>query len=101
MCQAYRRQYGCDFISAMPTNMYGPGDNYNLQNSHVLPALIRKFHEAKQGNVAMVRAGGPGAPRREFLHVDDLADACSFRLRLEHPPDWKNVGSGVEATIRE
>ena len=101
LAQFYRRQYGVLFHSAMPTNLYGPGDNYNLQNSHVLPALIRKFHEAKQGNGAMVTAWGTGAPRREFLHVDDLADACAFLLRLEDPPDWINVGSGVEVTIRE
>jgi GDP-L-fucose synthase len=101
LAQFYRRQYGVLFHSAMPTNLYGPGDNYNLQNSHVLPALIRKFHEAKQGNGAMVTAWGTGAPRREFLHVDDLADACAFLLRLEDPPDWINVGAGVEVTIRE
>jgi GDP-L-fucose synthase len=101
LAQYYRRQYGVLFHSAMPTNLYGPGDNYDLQNSHVLPALIRKFHEAKEKNRAEVTAWGTGLPRREFLHVDDLADACAFLLRLENPPDWINVGSGVEVTIKE
>ena len=101
LAQFYRRQYGVLFHSAMPTNLYGPGDNYQGELSHVLPALIRKFHEAKVGNLAEVTAWGTGSPRREFLHVDDLADACAFLLRLENPPDWLNVGSGVEITIRE
>jgi GDP-L-fucose synthase len=101
LCQAYRRQYGVLFHSAMPTNLYGPGDNYNLQNSHVLPALIRKFHEAKEAGRPEVVAWGTGAPRREFLHVDDLADACAFLLRLPEPPDWINVGTGVDVTIRD
>ena len=80
MCQAYRRQYGCDFISAMPTNMYGPNDNYDLQNSHVLPALIRKFHEAKAARAPTVTCWGTGSPLREFLYADDLARACEFLL---------------------
>jgi GDP-L-fucose synthase len=101
LCQYYRRQYGVLFHSAMPTNLYGPGDNYNLQNSHVLPALIRKFHEAKEAGQPDVIAWGTGSPRREFLHVDDLADACAFLLRLENPPDWINVGSGTDVTIKE
>ena len=101
LCQAFRREYGFDAICAMPTNLYGPGDNYQGQLSHVLPALIRKFHEAREGNWAEVTAWGTGSPRREFLHVDDLADACAFVLRLENPPDWINVGSGVEITIRD
>ena len=89
------------FHSAMPTNLYGPGDNYHLQNSHVLPALIRKFHEAKEKNLPEVIAWGTGSPRREFLHVDDLADACAFLLQLESPPDWINVGTGTDVTIKE
>ena len=101
LAQFYRRQYGVLFHSAMPTNLYGPGDNYQGELSHVLPALIRKFHEAQQGNWTEVTAWGTGSPRREFLHVDDLADACAFLLRLHNPPDWLNVGSGVEITIRE
>ena len=80
MCQAYRRQYGFNAISLMPTNLYGPGDNFDLQNSHVLPALIRRFHEAKQRGDAEVMVWGTGTPRREFLHVDDLADACVFLM---------------------
>ncbi|MEO7597691.1 MAG: GDP-L-fucose synthase [Opitutus sp.] len=101
LCQYYRKQFGVMFHSAMPTNLYGPGDNYNLQNSHVLPALIRKFHEAKETNKSEVVAWGTGSPRREFLHVDDLADACAFLLRLDNPPDWINVGTGTDVTIKE
>jgi GDP-L-fucose synthase len=101
LCQYYRKQFGVLFHSAMPTNLYGPADNYHLQNSHVLPALIRKFHEAKEGNVPEVVAWGTGSPRREFLHVDDLADACAFLLRLDNPPDWINVGTGTDVTIKE
>lgn len=101
LCQYYRKQYGVLFHSAMPTNLYGPADNYHLQNSHVLPALIRKFHEAKEQGKSEVVAWGTGSPRREFLHVDDLADACAFLLRLENPPDWINVGSGTDVTIKE
>ncbi len=101
LCQYYRQQYGVLYHSAMPTNLYGPGDNYDLQNSHVLPALIRKFHEAKLAGRPEVVAWGTGSPRREFLHVDDLADACAFLLRLENPPDWLNVGTGEDLSIRE
>lgn len=101
LCQYYRKQYGVLFHSAMPTNLYGPGDNYNLQNSHVLPALIRKFHEAKEAGRPDVIAWGTGSPRREFLHVDELADACAFLLRLDNPPDWINVGTGTDVTIKE
>jgi GDP-L-fucose synthase len=101
LAQAYRRQYGVLYHSAMPTNLYGPGDNYHLQNSHVLPALIRKFHEAKVAGRPEVVAWGTGTPKREFLHVDDLADACAFLLGLDNPPDWINVGTGTDVTIRE
>jgi len=101
LCQYYRKQYGVLFHSAMPTNLYGPGDNYNLQNSHVLPALIRKFHEAREHQHPEVVAWGTGAPRREFLHVDELADACAFLLQLDNPPDWINVGTGTDVTIKE
>lgn len=101
LCQYYRKQYGVLFHSAMPTNLYGPGDNYHLQNSHVLPALIRKFHEAKEAKRPQVVAWGTGTPRREFLHVDDLADACAFLLQLNDPPDWINIGTGTDVTIRE
>jgi GDP-L-fucose synthase len=101
LCQYYRRQYRALFHSAMPTNLYGPGDNYHPQDSHVLPALIRRFHEAREQNRAEVVAWGTGRPRREFLHVDDLADACAFLLQLADPPDWINVGTGTDVTIRE
>jgi len=101
LAQFYRKEHGVLFHSAMPTNLYGPGDNYHLQNSHVLPALIRKFHEAKTAAQPEVTAWGTGTPRREFLHVDDLADACAFLLRVENPPDWVNVGTGTDVTIRE
>jgi GDP-L-fucose synthase len=101
LAQAYRKQYGVMFHSAMPTNLYGPGDNYHLQNSHVMPALIRKFHEAKEAGRSEVVAWGTGTPKREFLHVDDLADACAFLLGVENPPDWVNVGTGIDVSIRE
>ena len=101
LCQYYRQQYGVIFHSAMPTNLYGPGDNYHPQNSHVLPALIRRFHEARAAGAAEVVAWGTGAPRREFLHVDDLAEACAFLLRRENPPDLINIGTGTDVTIRE
>lgn len=101
LAQFYRKEHGVLFHSAMPTNLYGPGDNYHLQNSHVLPALIRKFHEAKVAGRPEVTAWGTGTPRREFLHVDDLADACAFLLRVENPPDWLNVGTGTDVTIKE
>jgi GDP-L-fucose synthase len=101
MCQAYRRQYGFNAISAMPTNLYGPGDNFSLQSSHVLPALLRKFHEAKQQGAAQVEVWGTGTPRREFLHVDDLADACLFLMESYDDERWINVGWGRDASIAE
>lgn len=101
LCQAYRRQYGCDFISAMPTNLYGPGDNFDLKSSHVLPALIRKFHQAKESRDSTVEVWGTGQPRREFLHVDDLADACWFLLQNYSSEGHINVGTGQDLTIRE
>jgi GDP-L-fucose synthase len=99
MCAAYRRQYGCDFIAAMPTNLYGPNDNYDLQMSHVLPALLRKFHEAKTARVAEVVCWGTGSPLREFLYADDLADACVFLMKNYSAEQFINVGSGSEITI--
>lgn len=101
LCESYRTQYGSNFISAMPTNLYGPNDNYDLQGSHVLPALIRKFHEAKINNQSSVEVWGTGSPMREFLHADDLADACFFLM--EHYDDtlFVNVGTGEDITIRE
>ena len=99
MCQAYRRQYGFNAISVMPTNLYGPGDNFSLSSSHVLPALLRKFHEAKEAGVADVEVWGTGKPRREFLHVDDLADACLFLMRNYEEEMWVNVGWGSDVTI--
>ncbi len=101
MCQAYRRQHGCDFISAMPTNMYGPNDNYDLQNSHVLPALIRKFHEAKAAKARSVICWGTGKPMREFLYADDLARACVFLVQNYSEEQFINVGSGSEISIRD
>ena len=101
LCQYLRRQYGVLFHSAMPTNLYGPNDNYHPQNSHVLPALIRRFHEAKEANAPEVVMWGTGKPLREFLHADDLAAASVHLLTLDNPPDWVNVGSGTEVTIRE
>jgi GDP-L-fucose synthase len=101
LCQAYRRQHGCDFISAMPTNMFGPNDNYDLQNSHVLPALIRKFHEAKVARAPTVTCWGTGSPLREFLYADDLARACVFLLEHYSEEQFINVGSGSEVSVRE
>lgn len=101
MCQAYRKQYGFDAISAMPTNLYGPGDNFDLENSHVLPALLRKVHEAKKSGADTVEVWGSGTPRREFLHVDDLADACVFLMRDYSSPDIINVGWGKDFSIAE
>lgn len=101
LCQAYRRQYGCNFISAMPTNLYGPNDNFDLSNSHVLPAMIRKFHDAKVSGREEVVIWGTGAPRREFLHVDDLADACVFLMRNWEEDIHINVGTGEDLSIRE
>ena len=101
MCEAYRRQYGCHFISAMPTNLYGPGDNYDLQSSHVLPALIRKFHEAKSNDAPSVTCWGTGAPLREFLYADDAARACVFMMEHYDGEHFLNVGYGSDVTIRE
>jgi GDP-L-fucose synthase len=101
LCENYSRQYGCNFISVMPANLYGPNDNYNLQNSHVLPALIRKFHEAKLNNEASVEVWGSGNPKREFLHVDDLAEACFFLMMNYNDVQFINAGYGADVTIRE
>ncbi len=101
LCQAYARQYGRNFISAMPTNLYGPGDNFDLQNSHVLPALLRKIHEATVSGAKEVVVWGTGSPRREFLHVDDLASACRFLLENYDSPEIVNVGCGEDISIRE
>lgn len=101
LCSFYRRQFGLLYHSAMPTNLYGPGDNYHHENSHVLPALIRRFHEAKEEGCPEVVVWGTGNPRREFLHVDDLAGAVLHLLGMENPPDWVNVGTGVDVTIRD
>ena len=101
MCDAYRDQYGCNFISAMPTNLYGPNDNYDLNNSHVLPALIRKFHEAKKSNKEEIIMWGTGSPKREFLHVDDLAKACVYLMNNYNEKGHVNVGTGVDLSILE
>jgi len=101
LCQAYRRQHGCDFISAMPTNLYGPNDNFDLEGGHVLPALIRRFHEAKMEEARSVVIWGSGTPMREFLHVDDLADACLCLMREYSDESHINVGSGTDLAIRE
>lgn len=101
LCQYYRRQHGVMYHSAMPTNLYGPGDNYHPEHSHVLPALIQRFHHAKQTEQPSVQLWGTGQARREFLHVDDLADAIVHLLAMESPPDWVNVGTGVDLTILE
>ncbi|HZZ79914.1 MAG TPA: GDP-L-fucose synthase [Gemmataceae bacterium] len=101
LAQSYRRQFGCNFISVMPTNLYGPNDNFSLQSSHVLPALIRKFHDAKIAGAPSVTLWGTGNPRREFLHVDDLADACQLLMRDYDSGDIINIGCGEDLTIRE
>ncbi len=101
LCDAYRSQYGCNFISVMPTNLYGPNDNYDLQNSHVLPALLRKFHEAKTQGAKEVVIWGTGAPLREFLHVDDLADACLFLMENYDQPGLVNIGTGKDIAIKD
>ena len=101
MCQAYRKQYGFDAISAMPTNLYGPGDNFDLENSHVLPALIRKFHEARVKGAEAVEVWGSGEPRREFLHIDDLADACVFLMKNYSSPEIINIGWGKDIYIAD
>ncbi|PJA07129.1 MAG: GDP-fucose synthetase [Flavobacteriales bacterium CG_4_10_14_0_2_um_filter_32_8] len=101
MCEAYRNQYNCNFISAMPTNLYGPNDNYDLKNSHVLPALIRKFHTAKINGDNTVELWGTGSPMREFLHVDDLAEACIFLMQNYHEEQFVNIGTGTDITIKD
>jgi GDP-L-fucose synthase len=101
MCESYKRQYGCNFISVMPTNMYGPNDNYNLNNSHVLPALIRKFHDAKENNLSFVEMWGTGTPMREFLHADDLGDACVYLMNTYDGEQFVNIGSGKDLTIKD
>jgi len=101
LCQSYRRQYGCDFIAAMPTNLYGPFDNFDLTSSHVVPAMMRKFHEAKVEGRDEVVIWGTGAPRREFLHVDDLASACAFLMQHYDDPEHINVGTGEDLPIAE
>lgn len=99
MCDAYRHQYGCNYISVMPTNLYGPNDNYDLEKSHVLPALIRKFHEAKKNNTPEVVMWGTGSPKREFLHVDDLADACFYLMENHNDSGLVNIGTGEDIAI--
>lgn len=101
MCEAYHSQYGCNFISLMPTNLYGPNDNYDLQNSHVLPALLRKFHEAKVNQSPSVSIWGTGSPQREFLHVDDLADACWHLFKNYNEPSLVNIGTGEDLSIKD
>jgi GDP-L-fucose synthase len=101
LCQHYRQQYGVLYHSAMPTNLYGPGDNYHPENSHVIPAMIRRFHEAKESSAETVTIWGSGTPKREFLYVEDLADACFHLMALENPPDWVNVGFGDDLSIME
>ncbi len=101
LCENYRRQYDCNFISVMPTNLYGPNDNYNLNNSHVLPALIRKFHEAKEQGLAFVEMWGTGSPLREFLHSDDLGDACVFLMQNYSGIQHVNIGTGEDLTIKD
>jgi GDP-L-fucose synthase len=101
MCDAYRSQYGCDFISVMPTNLYGPNDNYDLQNAHVLPSLVRKFHEAKINQAPEVTIWGTGSPKREFLHADDLADACVFLMNTYSEEGLVNIGTGEDISISD
>lgn len=101
LCEYYRKQYGLLYHSAMPTNLYGPGDYYHPTNSHVLPALLRRFHEAQERKLPSVALWGSGSPRREFLHTDDLAEGVLFLLEHPNPPDWVNIGSGTDVTIRE
>jgi GDP-L-fucose synthase len=101
MCESYKRQYGCNFISVMPTNLYGPNDNYNLNSSHVLPALIRKFHDAKENKLPSVEMWGTGTPMREFLHADDLGDACVYLMNTYDGEKFVNIGSGKDLTIKD
>jgi GDP-L-fucose synthase len=101
MCQSYNKQFKTNFISVMPTNLYGPNDNFNLETSHVLPALLRRFHEAKVNNLKKVTVWGSGSPMREFLHVDDLADACVFLMNNYNQSEIVNIGTGTDITIKE
>lgn len=101
LCENYRKQYGCNFISAMPTNLYGPNDNYDLNNSHVLPALLRKFHSAKVNQTESVEIWGSGSPKREFLHVEDLADACYVLMQKYDGEEWFNIGTGEDISIKD
>jgi GDP-L-fucose synthase len=101
LCDAYRAQYGCNFVSVMPTNLYGPNDNYHPQNSHVLPAMLRRFHEARRDGLEAVTIWGTGTPRREFLHVDDLAEACFFLMNTYDEPGFVNIGVGEDVSILE
>lgn len=101
LCESFKRQYGCNFISVMPTNLYGPNDNYNLNSSHVLPALIRKFHDAKEKNEASVEMWGTGTPMREFLHADDMADACVYLMKNYNGEKFVNIGTGTDITIKD
>ncbi len=101
LCESYRRQYGCNFISVMPTNLYGPNDSYNLNNSHVLPALIRKFHEAKENKLASVEMWGTGSPLREFLHAEDLGDACVYLMQHYNGEQHVNIGTGTDLSIKD
>lgn len=101
MCESYHLQYGCDFISVMPTNLYGPNDNYDLNNSHVLPALLRKFHDAKENNLPNVTVWGTGSPRREFMHADDMADACVYLMNNYTGEKFVNIGVGSDISIKE
>lgn len=101
LCENYRRQYGCDFISVMPTNLYGPNDSYNLNNSHVLPALIRKFHEAKENSSPFVEMWGTGDPLREFIHADDMADACVYLMHNYNGQQHVNIGTGIDLSIKD
>ena len=101
LCESYRKQYGCNFISVMPTNLYGEHDSYNLQNSHVIPAMLKKFHEAKENNLLSVTIWGTGTPKREFLYADDLADACTFLMENYNDEQHINIGTGVDVSIKE
>ena len=101
MCESYHLQYGCDFISVMPTNLYGPNDNYDLNNSHVLPALLRKFHDAKENKLPTVTVWGTGSPKREFMHADDMADACVYLMNNYTGEKFVNVGVGTDVSIKE
>ncbi len=101
MCEAYWDQYGCNFISVMPTNLYGPNDNFDLKNSHVLPALIRKFHEAKENDAPNVEIWGTGSPKREFLYVEDMAEACVYLMKNYNEKQFLNIGCGEDISIKD